>query len=207
VTDGLAFLRQAKANQAQVPQGVTVLGGGNTAMDAACTAKRLGARDVYVVYRRSFKEMPAWPADRDAAMEAGVHFLTLTQPLEYVTRGGRLTGLKVARTVLGEADPSGRRSPHVLPDSEAVLPTGLVIEALGQEGMEGLADLLPGVEMTPHGLVRVDPEGQATSRQGVYAGGDIANGGATAVQAVAEGMSAAAAIEQYLRRALSTSPQ
>jgi glutamate synthase (NADPH/NADH) small chain len=190
----------AKTGAVQVPAHVAVLGGGNTAMDAARSAKRLGASDVYVIYRRSFQEMPAWPAERDAALREGVHLLMLTQPVDYVTEKGRLTGLRVARTVLGEEDASGRRSPRTLPESESVIPVDLVIEAIGQEQAAGLSALLTGVEVSPRGLVVVDPETQNTSRPGVYAGGDLANGGATAVQAVAEGMAAAAAIDAALRQ-------
>ena len=198
VVEALEFLKRVKSGEVETPESVAVLGGGNTAMDAACEAKRLGARDVYVVYRRSFAEMPAWPKERDEAMAMGVHFLALTQPLDYVTDGGRLVGLKVARTTLGEPDESGRRAPMTLPESESTLPVGLVVEALGQEAVEGMAELLPGVEITPRGRIAVDPETQATSRKGVYAGGDMVNGGTTAAQAVAEGMRAAEAINAQM---------
>ena len=199
VVEALEFLRKAKAGAfREAPEGVAVLGGGNTAMDAACEAKRLGARDVYVVYRRSFAEMPAWPKERDEAMALGVHFLVLSQPLDYVTENGRLTGLRVARTLLGDPDGSGRRAPRVVAASESVLPVGLVVEALGQENLGELESLLSGVQVSERGRIAVDPETQATSRRGVYAGGDIVNGGATAVQAVAEGMRAAEAIHALL---------
>ena len=98
VEDALSFLRRMKAQpDTRLSGAVAVLGAGNTAMDAAVTAARAGARDVYLVYRRSFAEMPAWAAERDAALEAGVHFLLLTQPLSYETdAAGRLVGLRVA---------------------------------------------------------------------------------------------------------------
>lgn len=198
VEDAISFLERAKRDGAQVPEQVAVLGGGNTAMDAATTAASCGARDVYIVYRRSFVEMPAWPVDRDEALNAGVHFLLLTQPLGYVSdEQGKLTGLKIARTVLGEPDASGRRRPEVVPGSESVLNVKMVLEALGQQLPENAERLLPGVELARGRLVKVDECGR-TSRKGVFAGGDVTNGGTTVVQAIAEGMRAATAIDEYL---------
>jgi len=200
VEDALAFLRRVKSGgDAGIRGKVAVLGGGNTAMDAAVTASRGGADDVYLVYRRSFAEMPAWPAERDQALEAGVHFLLLTQPLDYVTdEAGRLTGLKVAGTVLGEADESGRRRPVIVPDSERVLAVDLAIEAIGQAPPADLAAWLPGVELTDGGLIAVREGSLRTTRGGVFAGGDIVNGGDTVVRAVADGLQAAEEIARYL---------
>ncbi len=102
IWDAIEFLNKAKKENLDLGgKRVAVIGGGNTAMDAACTAKRLGAKDVYVLYRRSFEEMPAWPAERQRAMDAGVHFLILTQQLEYVICDGKLTAIKLCPTVLG----------------------------------------------------------------------------------------------------------
>ena len=110
--NAMDFLSSAKqANGlALAGKSVAVIGGGNTAMDVAVTAARSGAKDVYVIYRRSFKEMPAWGAERDRAIGAGVHFLILTQPLEYTSNNGTLTGMKLCPTRLGEPDRSGRRT-------------------------------------------------------------------------------------------------
>jgi len=200
VTDALSFLKAAKRGEwKEMPDSLAVLGGGNTALDAAVTARRLGARDVYIVYRRSFAEMPAWPDERDAALAAGVHFLILTQPLDYATdQAGRLTGLEVARTRLGEPDESGRRRPVVIAGSEYVLDVGLVIEAIGQRPGDELAGALEGIKMTDAGLVKTASGGAATSMPGVFAGGDIVNGGTTAAQAVYEGYCAAEEIDRYL---------
>jgi len=176
-----------------------VLGAGNTAMDAASTALRLGARDVYVVYRRSFSQMPAWKAELDELLELGGHFLTLTQPTGYATDSdGNVTGLRVVRTQLGEPDSSGRRVPAPLDATEETIPVSLVIEAMGQQIDAPVSrDLLAaGVTITEQGLVEIDPLTQRTSAPGVYAGGDITNGGTTAVQGIAEGMRAADAIHQ-----------
>ena len=167
-------------------------------MDAATQAIEGGAKDVYLVYRRSFAEMPAWPAERDEALKLGVHFLLLTQPLGYeFDDQGRLRGVRIARTVLGEPDASERRSPVVVPDSESLLEVDLVLEALGQGAPKETESLLPGVQLE-NGLIKVDESGR-TSRAKVYAGGDIVNGGTTVVQAVADGMRAAEGIDTYLR--------
>jgi len=200
VVDALSFLREAKQGAIDsIGERVAVLGGGNTAMDAAATAKRLGARDVFVVYRRSLAEMPAWPAERDRVVELGCHLLILTQPLGYETdASGRLTGLRVARTQLGPPDDSGRRSPQVLPDTESVLPIDLVVEALGQGVPDGLRRSLDAIAFTRHGLVATAPGSQATSVARVFAGGDLVNGGTTAVQGIAEGMRAADQIDALL---------
>jgi glutamate synthase (NADPH/NADH) small chain len=200
VVDALGFLRSAKRGEfADAPKVVAVLGGGNTAIDAAVTAKRLGALDVYVVYRRSFAEMPAWPAERTEALEAGVHFLILTQPIDYVADDeGRLKALKVARTRLDEADDSGRRRPSVVEGSEWILDTDLVIEAIGQRTSSELSAALGGVRMTKNGLIATEIGSAATSVEGVFAGGDVVNGGTTAARAVHEGYAAAAEIDEYL---------
>ncbi|MEN6425186.1 MAG: FAD-dependent oxidoreductase, partial [Phycisphaerales bacterium] len=177
---------------------VAVIGGGNTAMDVAVTAARAGARDVFVIYRRSFKEMPAWDAERDRAMGAGVHFLILTQPLEYRSGNGRLTGVKLCPTRLGEPDASGRRRPESLESSAYELEMDIVVEAIGQEAPDGIEKTLSGVEFV-RGLIRTKPGTLATSRQGVFAGGDLVRGASTVVAAVADGMRAAREIDRFLQ--------
>ncbi|OGV69927.1 MAG: hypothetical protein A3K19_02065 [Lentisphaerae bacterium RIFOXYB12_FULL_65_16] len=195
------FLNAAKAAQPlAVSKRVAVLGAGNTAMDAGTTALRLGARDVFLLYRRSFKEMPAWIKERDAFLAAGGHILLLTQPLSYLTdANGQLTGIRIARTELGEPDESGRRRPVLVPDTESVLAVEMAIEALGQGIAPALRDSIKEIRFTREGRVRAEPETGATSVAGVFAGGDIVNGGTTAVQGIAEGMRAGAAIDAYLR--------
>lgn len=202
VVDALEFLRRAKQGKiTSVGEKVAVLGGGNTAMDAAATARDLGVKDVYVVYRRSLAEMPAWPDERDRVLQLGCHLLILTQPVGYQTdHAGKLTGLRVARTELGPPDDSGRRSPSIVPDTESVMAVDLVIEALGQGIPADLREALRGVGLTKHGLVAAPPDSQATSVAGVFAGGDLVNGGTTAVQGIAEGMRAADEIDRDLRR-------
>jgi len=203
VVDALTFLEGYRHGLVEpVPQRVAVLGGGNVAMDAALSAHRAGARDVYVLYRRSFAEMPAWPSERDTALAEGVHFLILTQPVAYQTdTDGRLTGVCVARTQLGEPDTSGRRRPEIVPGTDHVIAVSLAIEAIGQRAEAELAAVLPGVVFDDRGLVAVDPATQATTRPGVFAGGDLVNGGMTAARAIAEGYRAALAIHALLREA------
>lgn len=202
VSGALEFLRRVKHEGARVAGAVAVLGGGNTAIDAALSALRAGAQDVYLIYRRSFVEMPAWPEERDAAVRAGVHFLVLTQPLDYVSDGaGRLVGVKVARTRLGAPDESGRRRPEVIPATEHMLPCETAVEAIGQSVDEAILAALPGVEFTRRGTVATRPGSLETTRARVWAAGDLVNGGATVVQAVAEGMRAAREIDAALKAA------
>jgi glutamate synthase (NADPH/NADH) small chain len=200
VVDALGFLRDVKGGKiASLSGRVAVLGGGNTAVDAAVTARQLGAEDVFVVYRRSLAEMPAWPEEQDRLRRVNCHLLILTQPLSYETDGkGQVVGLRVARTELGQPDASGRRAPRVIPGSEHVVPADMVVEAIGQGVPEQLRDVLEGIEFTRHGLVATRPARQTTSLEGVFAAGDLVNGGTTAVQGVAEGMKAANEIHAWL---------
>jgi len=195
----LQFLEDAKSGRlASMPPHVAVIGGGNSAMDAACQALALGARDVYVLYRRSFAELPAWPQELRRALSAGVHLMVLTQPVEYLADDqDRLRGVLVAPVDLGETDRSGRREPIVRQDSRWEIRATLAIEALGQRLSETTIKGLSGVELTAEGLIKVDDF--ATSKPGVYAGGDAIRGGATVVQAVADGMAAARRIDQALK--------
>lgn len=200
VIDATQFLGRVKRGELTALNGkVAVLGAGNTAMDAASTALRLGAEDVSVVYRRSFAEMPAWKPELDEFLARGGNVLTLSQPVGYRTsRAGSLTGLAVARTELGAADASGRRAPRTLEGTESVVPVSLVIEALGQAVDDGVRAALEqsGVTLDGRGLVRV--RDFATSASGIYAAGDVVNGGTTAVQGIAEGMRAALAMDGAL---------
>ena len=199
--DAMTFLVAVKRGDiTSVPDKVAVLGAGNAAMDAAATALRLGASDVYIVYRRSFAQMPAWPAERNSFIAAGGHCLLLTQPLGYEADDrGNVTGLRIARTELGEPDVSGRRRPQVIPGTESVLHVGLVIEALGQSLEPSVREALADLHFTDSGLIQVASDSFLTSIENVYAAGDLVNGGTTAVRAVAEGMRAAAEIDAALR--------
>jgi len=203
VEEALSFLKRMKSkSDLSVGKKVAVLGGGNTAIDAAVVAKQAGARDVYIVYRRSFNEMPAWHKERDQALKEGIHFLLLSQPLDYVAENGKLRGLKIARTELGEPDASGRRRPVIIPDSEYIFPVDHVIEAIGQRIDDETKDALGNLALNKNGWLKVDAQFH-TSMDGVFAGGDIINGGTTAVQAVADGMKAATEMDKWLHNGVS----
>jgi NADPH-dependent glutamate synthase beta subunit-like oxidoreductase len=199
--EAASFLSHMNHNTAHtVPPRVAVIGGGNTAVDAAVCAKRRGGQDVYLVYRRSYEQMPAWPKERDEALHAGVHLMLLCQPTGYVTdASGRVSGLRVLRTRLGPPDADGRRKPQAA-GGEFVIEADMVIEAIGEGTDAALPAALSGVKMTPDGLVQVDGQTLATTRANVYAAGDLVNGGTTVVQAIAEGRRAAAAISNALAR-------
>ena len=196
--DALEFLEQAKhSNMIDLKnKSVGVIGGGNTAMDVAVTAAQKGAKDVYVLYRRSFAEMPAWSAERDRAVEEGVHFLILTQQLEYLAENGKLTGVRVCPCQLGQPDESGRRKPVAIKDSSYILQMDVVVESIGQQSEKDIEMILPGIEFK-WGQVQVNDTYQ-TSVENVFAGGDIVRGASTVVAAVADGMKAAKSINAYL---------
>lgn len=198
--DALEFLNTAgSGGQLDIAgKTVAVTGGGNTAMDAAVTAKDLGAADVYVIYRRSFAELPAWEGERDHALNSGVHFLILTQQLDYLSSGGKVTGVKVCPTKLGKPDASGRRRPVPVEAEQYKLDADIVIEAIGQKSAEGIEKILPGVEFE-NGLIKTQGNSYRTSREKVFAGGDLVEGAATVVAAVAQGMKAAGEMNEILK--------
>jgi len=200
VIDALAFLEQMHNNTTHAVHGkVAVIGGGNTAVDAATVAKSRGAEDVYLIYRRSFDEMPAWPNERDHAIAQGIHLMILTQPLGYdVAADGTLQAVRVERTELGPVDESGRRKPVTIEGSQHRIPVNLVIEAIGETMSDEVAAILQSIELTPNHLVKVNPETWMTSKPGVFAAGDLVNGGTTVVQAIAEGRKAAEQVDQHL---------
>ena len=197
--DALEFLTLTKRNSIDLKgKRIAVIGGGNTAMDAAVTAKQLGAEDVYLIYRRSFEQMPAWSAERDRALEIGVHFLILTQQLDYLHKDGNITGIKVCPTKLGPVDSSGRRRPVPIEKSVYNLDMDVIVEAIGQRSSEKLSDILQDVQIE-QGFVKIKQDSFITSREDVFAGGDLVRGASTVVAAVADGMKAARGIDIYLR--------
>jgi NADPH-dependent glutamate synthase beta subunit-like oxidoreductase len=180
---------------------VAVVGGGSVAMDCIESAIKLEAKDVYLIYRRSYSQMPAEADERIEALEAGVHFLLLNQPLDYVTDDqNRLTGLKLVRTRLEEPDESGRRRPELIEDSEWIMDTDVVIEAIGNIAPEDSPQWYPNIRIDDKKLIKVDPESGKTSVDGIFAGGDIVRGPALVVQAVQDGKVAARAIKKYLQK-------
>lgn len=200
--DALDFLKLAKHSDSIDLNGKTVgvIGGGNTAMDVAVTAAQKGAKDVYVLYRRSFTEMPAWSAERDRALFKGVHFVILTQQFEYIANDGKLSGVKVCPCHLGEPDESGRRKPLPIKESVYNLNMDIVVEAIGQQSQADIEEILPGIELK-WGQVMVNEKYQ-TSIKTVFAGGDIVRGASTVVAAVADGMKAAKEIDTLIMKGI-----
>jgi NADPH-dependent glutamate synthase beta subunit-like oxidoreductase len=200
----LAALRDGRFEEVEKKvQGktVAVIGGGSVAMDCIESAVRLGAKDVYLIYRRSYSQMPAEPDERIEALECGVHFLLLNQPLDYLTDDqNRLTGLKLVRTRLGDPDNSGRRRPENIEGSEWIMPADVVIEAIGNIAPEDSPRWYPNVKLGDKKLIEVDPDTGKTSVDGIFAGGDIVRGPALVVQAVQDGKVAAKAIKNYLAK-------
>ncbi|MGQ9695326.1 MAG: NADPH-dependent glutamate synthase [Thermodesulfobacteriota bacterium] len=178
---------------------VAVLGGGNVAMDAARTALRLGAEDVYIVYRRSKKELPARIEEVHHAEEEGVQFYFLTLPVEILgNEDGWVCGMRCQRMELGEPDESGRRRPIPIPGSEFALEVDMVIVAIGTGANPLIPSTTPDLKTNKWGYIIADPETGATSKKGVYAGGDIVTGSATVILAMGAGRKAAQAIHKYL---------
>ena len=200
--DYLAALRDGRFAEIEkkiMGKTVAVIGGGSVAMDCIESAVRLDPKDVYLIYRRSYSQMPAEPDERIEAQEAGVHFLLLNQPIDYVTdKKNRLTGLKLVRTCLGDPDESGRRRPVEINGSEWVMDADIVIEAIGNKAPDESPDWYPNVKIDGKKLIRVDAETGRTSVDGIFAGGDIVRGPALVVQAVQDGKVAARAIKAYL---------
>jgi glutamate synthase (NADPH/NADH) small chain len=181
------------------PTRAAVIGAGDTAMDAARVSIRLGAEETHVVYRRGRAEMGARAEDFERAGEEGAIFDWLTLPTRFLGNGdGRVRALECIRMELGEPDESGRPRPVPVPDSEFELEANLVVIALGTNPNPLIPQTTPGIDVDGHGCVVVDPETGATSRPGVFAGGDIATGAATVILAMGAGRRAAAAIHDYL---------
>ena len=177
---------------------VVVVGGGNVAMDAARTALRLGA-ETTIVYRRTEKELPARVEEVHHAKEEGIQFAMLTNPVEILgDENGWVKAVRCIRMELGEPDESGRRSPVEVPGSEFEIETDTVIMSLGTSPNPLIAKTTAGLETTRRGCLVADENG-ATTRPGVFAGGDAVTGAATVILAMGAGRKAAAAIHEYIQ--------
>lgn len=183
-----------------IPEKVAVVGGGNVAMDSCRTALRLGAEKVYCVYRRSRKEMPARDEEIAHAEEEGVIFKLLNNPTRiFADESGWITGMECIKMKLGEPDQSGRRRPIPIPDSEFMLEVDLAIIAIGTRANPIIRKSTPELRTNRKGYIEADPITQATSIEGVYAGGDIVTGAATVIEAMGAGKRAAGSIRKYLQ--------
>ncbi len=180
---------------------IAVIGGGNTAMDAVRTAKRLGAERAMIYYRRSEEQMPARVEEIKHAKEEGVEFHFLHNPIEYFADDkGRVKQMKVQKMELGEPDASGRRKPIPIKDSEFLVDVEMVIVSVGVSPNPLIPAVLPELEVTKWGTIVVNKETMQSSIEDIFAGGDIVRGGATVILAMGDGRRAAAGIHQYLQK-------
>lgn len=207
-----ANLMKAYKSDSQTPvmhaKNVAVVGGGNVAMDAARTALRLGADNVYIVYRRSMDELPARKEEVEHAEEEGIKFEILRNPVEILgynnpdnrrdTKNGFVTGIKVRKCRLGEPDERGRRKPVEVEGSEYVLDVDCVIMAIGTSPNPLIKNTTDGLDVNARGGIIAEEDTGKTTKQGVFAGGDAVTGAATVILAMGAGKTAAKAIDEYL---------
>ncbi len=199
IMGGIEFLRKANLGEkVQLASRVAVVGGGNTAIDAARTATRAGAEKVMLIYRRSRAEMPAAAEEVEQAEEEGVELNFLTDPVKVIGEGGRVKALLCKKMKLGEPDASGRRRPVPIEGSEFELEVGSVILAIGQELDLDWAPKV-GMELTKQDTVKADPITLATGAEGIFAGGDVVLGPRFAIEAINQGHEGAVSIDRFLR--------
>ena len=192
--------REGAATPIKQSDRVAVVGGGNVAMDAARCAKRLGAKEVYIVYRRSAAELPARHEEVEHAEEEGIIFKLLTNPIEILGNENRaVCGIKCVEMELGEPDASGRRRPVVKEGSEFVMDVDCVIMSIGTSPNPLIKSTTKGLETQKWGGIIADEETGLTSREGVYAGGDAVTGAATVILAMGAGKAAAKAMDEYIK--------
>lgn len=180
---------------------VAVIGGGNTAMDSVRTAKRLGAERAMIVYRRSRQEMPARVEEVKHAIEEGIEFLNLNNPIEYFAdEKGRVCRMRLQKMELGEPDASGRRRPVVVEGSEYDIEVDVVVVAIGVSPNPLIPSALPELKVSKWGTIEVNQETMQSSIAEIFAGGDIVRGGATVILAMGDGRRAAAGMNEYLKK-------
>ncbi len=200
VYGAMEFIEQTKVKPfagIEIGRRVACIGAGNTAIDVVTAARRLGAETVYLIYRRSQQEMPAFKYEYELAKKDGVTFLWQTQPVRVLGRDGVVAGLECVRTQLGEPDARGRRAPVLIPGSEFTLEVDMVIRAVGQKPVTDFLRAVRGIELRKDGTVVIDQRHQ-TGHPKYFAAGDCANGGKEVVDAVAEGMAAARGLDAWL---------
>ncbi|HLB73400.1 MAG TPA: FAD-dependent oxidoreductase, partial [Sedimentisphaerales bacterium] len=199
VSQGIDFLRDVRlGRKKEIGNRVAVIGGGNTAIDAARMALRLGGEDVTIIYRRTRDEMPAFSEEIEHALQEGVKLWTLTSPKRILQGDGRLK-VECVRNELGEPDESGRRRPVEIPGSEHLIEVDSLLLAVGQKPDLGFLQADKKIELTRSAAIQVDKKTGATSWPGVFAGGDVIRGAASVVQATADGQLAAKAIDAYIK--------
>jgi heterodisulfide reductase subunit A-like polyferredoxin len=200
VLHGVPFLREvALGQEVTLGQRIAVVGGGNTAIDTARTALRLGAEEVTIIYRRTRAEMPANDWEVEDALEEGVKLEILTQPVEVLSENGHLSALRCIRMRLGEPDASGRRRPLPVDGSEFEIPCDTMVAAIAQAPEISFLDPGHGLEISRWGTFKVDSQTLETNRPGIFAGGDAAAGPGALIEGIAAGRRAALSIDRYLR--------
>lgn len=182
----------------KVGENVAVIGGGNVAMDAARTAKRIGAKEVYIIYRRGMEELPARQEEIHHAQEEGIRFKILNNPIEIIGEDGWVKAIKCVEMELGEPDASGRRRPVEKLNSQHIISIETVIIAIGQTPNPLITRTTKGLELQKWGGIIVEEETMETSKENVYAGGDVVTGAATVILAMGAGKKAALAIHKKL---------
>ncbi|HEY9160226.1 MAG TPA: NADH-quinone oxidoreductase subunit NuoF [Desulfomonilia bacterium] len=202
VYGAVEFLREVNlGKKVKVGSKVAVIGGGNSAIDAARTALRLGAKDVTILYRRERKDMPAWENEIVAAEHEGVRIEYLVAPTKVVSKAGKVTGIECERMKLAEFDKSGRRRPKAIADSKYVIAVDTIIPAISQALDADWLDESSGITVTKGGTVAVAGRTKtATTAEGIFVAGDAAKGPATVVEAIAMGHQSAAEIDSYIRK-------
>jgi len=200
VLHGITYMKDINlGKQKKVPSRVAVVGGGFTAIDCARSSLRLGAKEVFIIYRRTLKEMPAGELEVSMAEEEAIKILYLTSPVRILGDvGSNVKAIECVKNQLGEPDASGRRRPEPIPGSEFTLPVDMVIAAIGQAPDASFMAKKSGIKFTKWGTVVVDPESFTTSKKSVFAGGDFITGPRNAIEVIADGRKAARAIDKYL---------
>ncbi|HEY2645757.1 MAG TPA: NAD(P)-dependent oxidoreductase [Candidatus Acidoferrales bacterium] len=198
VCGALEFIEPTKSkpfSQVAIGRRIACIGAGNTAIDVVTAARRLGAEAVYLVYRRSEQEMPAFHYEYDLAKQDGVQFLWQTQPVRILGSDGVVTGLECIRTRPGEPDARGRRAPETIPNTTFKIDVDMVVRAVGQKQATDFLCSVAGIEIRKNGTLVTDGQ-HRTGNPKYFAGGDCVNGGKEVVDAVAEGMAAAIGIDE-----------
>jgi NADH-quinone oxidoreductase subunit F len=201
VLDAMEFLKDVSLGKpVHIGRRVGVIGGGNSAVDAARVAARLdGSAEVQILYRRTRAEMPAFAEEVEAMLEEGIQLRLLTAPKRVLAEAGRLTGVECLAMELGQPDQSGRRRPVPVPGSEFVVPLDTLLVAIGEEPEVDFLDRHQRVAVSKDGAIVVSAENLATNQEGVFAGGDAVTGPKTVLDAMAAGKLAAEMIDKYLR--------
>jgi dihydropyrimidine dehydrogenase (NAD+) subunit PreT len=200
VCGALEFIEPTKSqpfSRVAIGRRVACIGAGNTAIDVVTAARRLGAEAVYLVYRRSEQEMPAFRYEYELAKRDGVNFLWQAQPVRILGSGNVVTGLECVRTRLGEPDERGKRAPETIPNSTFSIDVDMVVRAVGQKQATDFLRAVKGIEVRRNGTVVTDAQ-HRTGNPKYFAGGDCVNGGREVVDAVAEGMAAGRGIDAWL---------